>query len=67
MKDNQFDEELIDRYHLIMNIGTRDFQLMVVEPNENKVLLLEDFVLPGLTSNEELLQILDLLFDSTLR
>ena len=40
------------------------FRLLVVEPNENKVLLLEDFVLPGLTSNEELLQILDELFDS---
>lgn len=64
MKDNQFDEELIDQYHLIMNIGSRDFQLMVVEPFENKVLLLEDFVLPGLTSNEELLQMLDQLFDS---
>lgn len=64
MKDNQFDEELIDQYHLLMNIGTKDFQLLVVEPNENKVLLLEDFVLPGLSSNDELLQILDQLFDS---
>lgn len=64
IKDDLFDEELIDQYHLLINIGTRDFQLLVVEPNENKVLLLEDFVLPGLTSNEELLQILDELFDS---
>lgn len=64
IKDDLFDEELIDQYHLLINIGSRDFQLLVVEPNENKVLLLEDFVLPGLTSNEELLQILDELFDS---
>lgn len=64
VKDNQFDEELIDQYHLLMNIGTKDFQLLVIEPGENKVLLLEDFVLPGLTSNDELLQILDQLFDS---
>ncbi len=64
IKDDLFDEELIDQYHLLINIGSRDFQILVIEPNENKVLLLEDFVLPGLTSNEELLQILDELFDS---
>lgn len=64
IKDDLFDEEFIDQYHLLINIGTRDFQLLVIEPQENKVLLLEDFVLPGLTSNEELLQILDQLFDS---
>jgi hypothetical protein len=64
VKDDLFDEEFIDRYHLLMNIGTRDFQVLVIDPNENKILLLEDFVLPGLTSSEELLKILDQLFDS---
>jgi hypothetical protein len=63
-KDELFDEEFIHQYHLLLNIGTRDFQLLVVDPSANKVLLLEDFVLPSLTSNEELLQILDQLFDS---
>lgn len=64
IKDDLFDEEFIDRYHLLINIGSRDFQILVVDPQENKVLLLEDFVLPGLTSNEELIEILDQLFDS---
>jgi hypothetical protein len=63
-KDALFDEDLIHQYHLLLNIGTRDFQLLVLEPDAGKVLLLEDFVLPSLTSNEELLQILDQLFDS---
>jgi hypothetical protein len=63
-KDELFDEEFIHQYHLLLNIGTRDFQLLVIEPESNKVLLLEDFVLPSLTSNEELLRILDQLFDS---
>ena len=63
-KDELFDEEFIHQYHLLLNIGTRDFQLLVIEPGSNKVLLLEDFVLPSLTSNEELLRILDQLFDS---
>jgi hypothetical protein len=64
IKDDLFDEENIDQYHLLINIGTRDFQLLVIEPQDNKVLLMEDFVLPGITSNEELLRILDQLFDS---
>lgn len=63
-KDELFDEEFIHQYHLLLNIGTRDLQLLVIDPESTKVLLLEDFVLPSLTSNEELLQILDQLFDS---
>ncbi len=64
IKDELFEEESIDQYHLIINIGTRDLQVLVVEPQANRVLLLEDFVFPGLSSNEELLQILDQLFDA---
>jgi hypothetical protein len=64
VKDELFDEEFIHQYHLLLNIGTRDFQLLVVEPEAKKVILLEDFVLPSITSNDELLQILDQLFDS---
>lgn len=64
VKDERFDEELIQQYHLLIHIGTRDFQLMVVDPQDNRVLLLEDFVLPNLTSHAELLQMLEQLFDS---
>lgn len=64
VRDERFDEEMIHQCHLLINIGTRDFQLAVIEPDENKVLLLEDFVLPNLTSHEELLVLLDQLFDS---
>jgi hypothetical protein len=64
VRDERFDEEFIHLYHLLINIGTRDFQLAVIDPKENTVLLMEDFVLPNITSNEELLQLLDQLFDS---
>jgi hypothetical protein len=64
VRDERFDEEYIHLYHLLVNIGTRDFQLAVIDPKDNIVLLLEDFVLPNITSNEELLQLLDQLFDS---
>lgn len=64
VRDERFDEEYIHLYHLLVNIGTRDFQLAVIDPKENIVLLMEDFVLPNITSHEELLQLLDQLFDS---
>jgi hypothetical protein len=64
VKDDRFDEEFIHQYHLLINIGTRDLQLLVIDPSENKVLLLEDFVLPNITSHDDLLHLLDQLFDS---
>lgn len=64
VKDERFDEEFIEQYHLLINLGTRDFQLLVIDPSDNRVLLLEDFVLPNLASHEELLQMLEQLFDS---
>ncbi len=64
IKDERFDEDLIHQYHLLIHIGQRDFQLLVVDPEDDKALLLEDFVLPNLTSHEDLLQLLDQLFDS---
>lgn len=64
IKDERFDEDMIHQYHLLIHIGQRDFQLLVVDPEDDKALLLEDFVLPNLTSHEDLLQLLDQLFDS---
>jgi len=64
IKDERFDEELIHQYHLLINIGTRDFQTVIVDPQANQVLLLEDYVLPEVGSNSELLQILEQLFDA---
>jgi len=64
IKDDRFDEELINQYHLILHIGTRDFQLLVLDPDQNRVLLLEDFVLPGISTHAELMVVLDQLFDS---
>ncbi len=64
IKDDRFDEELINQYHLLLHIGTRDFQLLVVDPDQNRLLLLEDFVLPGISTLSELLIMLDQLFDS---
>ncbi len=64
IKDERFDEELIHQYHLLINIGTRDFQTIIINPEDNRILFLEDYVLPAVNSNKELLQLLEQLFDA---
>lgn len=64
IKDERFDEELIHQYHLLIAISTRDVQVVIVDPRENRVLLLEDYVLPALESHKELLHLLVQLFDA---
>jgi hypothetical protein len=64
IKDERFDEESIHQYHLLISIGTRDFQTLIIDPSDNRIILLEDYVLPAVSSNEELLQLLEQLFDA---
>jgi hypothetical protein len=64
IKDDRFDEDKIHQYHLFLNIGTRDLQLAVIDSEENRILLLEDYVFPSLGSHSDLMQILDQLFDA---
>lgn len=64
IKDERFDEDNIHQYHLLINIGTRDFQTVIVDPQQHQVLLLEDYVLPEVGSIHELVQILEQLFDA---
>jgi hypothetical protein len=63
IKDEKFDEENLHEYKLLLNIGTRDFQVFVISEN-NLALLLEDYVLPEVASQEVLLQTLTEIFDA---
>ncbi|MEX2234421.1 MAG: DUF3822 family protein [Cyclobacteriaceae bacterium] len=63
IKDERFDVELINQYHLMIHVGSRDMQVGVVDSVQNKLILLEDFVFPSLSSQEELLETLEQLFD----
>ena len=51
IRDERFDEDQIQRYQLLIHIGTRDLQVGVIEPGETRLLLLEDYVLPNVNSN----------------
>lgn len=63
IKDERFDVDLINQYELLIHVGPRDMQVGVVDSKENKIVLLEDFVFPSLSSQDELLQLLQQLFD----
>ncbi len=64
IKDERFDEDKIHQYALFVNIGTRDFQVGVVDQEDNRFLVLEDFVFPSVSSHQELVSALDQLFEA---
>ncbi|MBX2962407.1 MAG: DUF3822 family protein [Cyclobacteriaceae bacterium] len=63
IKDDRFDEDNIHDYTLLVNVGSRDIQIAVVSGTDRRMLFLEDYVLPSVSSNEDLLHTLDQLFD----
>ena len=64
IKDERFDEELIHQYILLLNIGTRDFQVLVLDRSDSRALLLEDYVLPNISSHQNLVSVLVQIFDA---
>jgi hypothetical protein len=63
IKDERFDEEALHLYTLCLHIGVRDFQVLVTG-EENRVLLLEDYVLPEVASANALQHTLADIFES---
>jgi hypothetical protein len=63
IKDERFDVEHINQYTLLIHVGARDLQVGVIDNVENRMLLLEDFVFPSLSSQDELLETLTQLYD----
>lgn len=63
IKDDRFEEDNIHEYSLLVNVGSRDVQVAVIDGDDHRVLFLEDYVLPSVSSNEDLLSTLDQLFD----
>jgi hypothetical protein len=63
IKDERFDEELIHQYNLLLHIGTRDLQVLIVDSTVDRVVLLEDYVLPNISSQDSLVGVLGQIFD----
>jgi Protein of unknown function (DUF3822) len=64
IKDERFDEDKIHQYALFINIGTRDLQTGVIDTEDNRFLVLEDYVFPSVSSHQELVKALDQLFEA---
>ncbi len=64
IKDERFDEDLIHQYNLLIHVGARDLQVGVVDTHENRLLLLEDYVFPTISSQDELIDVLKVLFEA---
>ncbi|MBX2970180.1 MAG: DUF3822 family protein [Cyclobacteriaceae bacterium] len=63
IKDERFEEDNIHDYTLLLNVGPRDVQVGVVDSNENRLLYMEDYVLPSVSSSDDLIYTLEQLFD----
>jgi hypothetical protein len=63
VRDDRFEEERLNEFALLVQIGVRDIQVGVLEQASSRILLLEDYVLGELKSHEELFDLLKTLFD----
>jgi hypothetical protein len=63
IKSERFDEDKINLYNLFLQFGSRDFQLAIVQSTDNRILFLEDYVLPNAQTDEEQLEVLESIFD----
>jgi hypothetical protein len=64
IKDDRFDEEKLHLYTLLVQLGVRDLQIAVVDSADNRMVFFEDYILNDLSSHDELLSVLRVLFES---
>ena len=61
--ERKFDVNKLHQYSLSIQIGLRDFQLLVVDTSNNQCLLLEDFGLAKIDSYQKLVETLKIIFE----
>jgi len=64
LKDDKFEIDHLQEYSLIIQIGIRDIQVLVVDSRENRCLIMEDFVLAKIESIQEWRSVVEQVFDS---
>jgi hypothetical protein len=64
IKDKNFDVDKLHQYSLSIQIGSRDFQLLVVDTTNNQCLLLEDFGLAKIESYPQLVETLETIYEA---
>ncbi|MFC2123310.1 DUF3822 family protein [Bacteroidota bacterium] len=63
-KDPKFNIDNLEYYNLLLQVGFSDFQLCVTDSRENIILLLEDYVMAGVTNQIERVECLKGIFDN---
>ena len=63
-KDPKFNIDNLDHYNLLLQIGFSDFQLCITDSRDNMILLLEDYVMPGVSNQVERVECLEKIFDN---
>lgn len=64
IKDEKFDVEKLQRYILLTQIGAKDFQVAVIDGDDDRLIFFEDYVFNEVGSQVELQDALQELFDS---
>ncbi len=64
IKDEKFDEEKLHRYTLLTQLGAKDFQVAVVDSEDNRLIFFEDYVFNDVNSQADLQAALQMLFES---
>ncbi|MGD9328791.1 MAG: DUF3822 family protein [Cyclobacteriaceae bacterium] len=62
-KDPKFNIDDLEHYNLMLQAGFSDIQLCITDSRKNRILLIEDYVMPGVTNQVESVECLDCLFD----
>ncbi|MBK6263676.1 DUF3822 family protein [Marivirga sp. S37H4] len=63
VKDDKFSIEKIEQYCLILQIGSRDLQVSIIDSKTNRVLFLEDYIIDATDNPEDKIELLKSLFD----
>jgi hypothetical protein len=63
VKDDKFSIENIEHYCLILQIGSRDIQVCIIDSKSNRTLILEDYIIDVTETAEEKVALLQSLFD----
>jgi hypothetical protein len=64
IKDEKFDEEKLQRYTLLTQLGAKDFQVAVIDSEDGRLIFFEDYVFTSVNTQEELQTALQGLFES---
>ena len=62
-KDPQFNIDYLEHYNLLLQVGFSDLQLSITDTREKRILLFEDYIMPGVNSHSESVECLECLFD----